>query len=259
MRYIHSILCLLAIGLFISSCGERDFDIYDGPNQIHFIGSSGDYFVQETDDPGFTVELGALKPSDGNIGATILVDNEASTAVEGTHFTLSSNSKTIDNGEVLGSITVNGIFENLDSAVTLVLKLQESESVASFNNTFTLTLTQFCPYVQDNFTGTYSFTSTAFGATYPVEVVAGGAENEVVVQNMYEDGFNITIQLDDSDPSNFTASVTKQDAWVSSQYGQARVEGGGTFNACENTITLDLEHTVDAGSFGTFRETLVKN
>lgn len=259
MNNIKLLLFTFAITAIVASCGERELDIYDGPNQIHFIGSSGDYFVQEANDPGFEIEVGSLRPSDGNLTATILVNDSLSTAVEGTHYTLSSSTKTIGDGEVLASVTVQGIFENLDSAVTLVLNLEESESVANFNKTFTLTLTQFCPYVQDEFVGTYTFNSTAFGATYDVEIVAGPTSDVVIAQNLYEDGFNIAIELDDSDQGNFVASVEKQDAWISAQYGQARVEGGGSFNACEKTITLDLEHTVDAGSFGSFREVLTKN
>lgn len=258
MRNIKHIFLFAIAGLFMASCGEREFDIYDGPNQAHFVGSSGTYFVQQANDPGFPIELGALSPASGSLTLNVEVVDSLSTAVEGTHYTLSSNTISFSDGQALTELLVTGNFDNLTSDQTLVLALT-GDNVAGFDNTYSLNLTQFCPYVQADFAGTYTFTSSAFGATYEVEAVAGASENEVVFQNLYEDGFNVTVSLDASDPTNFTADVQKQDAWISAQYGQARVEGSGSFNACERTITLNLEHTVDAGSFGVFAESLVKN
>lgn len=258
MQNIKHLFLFALIGLFMASCGEREFDIYDGPNQGHFIGSSGTYFVQEADDPGFPIQIGSLSPASGNLTLNVEVVDSLSTAVEGTHYTLSSNSISFSDGQAISELLVTGNFDNLTSDQTLVLALT-GDNVAGFDNTYTLNLTQFCPYLQAEFVGTYTFTTTAFGATYEVEAVAGASDNEVVFQNLYEDGFNVTVTLDASDPTNFTANVTKQEAWISTDFGQASVEGSGTFNACERTISLNLEHTVSAGSFGVFAESLVKN
>ena len=68
---------------------------------------------------------------------------------------------------------------------------------------------------------------------------------------------NVTNSTKSFDPDGFvtfnddgTATVPKQDAWVSGTYGQASVEGGGPVYDCADLIILDLEHTVAAGSFG---------
>jgi hypothetical protein len=258
MNNIKSILFLFALSALIVSCGDSEFDVYDGVNKVHFIESEGTYFVQETEDPGFNVELGAYKPSDGNLNANVVIIDSLSTAEEGTHYNLSSTTANFGDGEVIASIMVEGVFDNLADSKTLTFKLEGDENVANYDTMFTLNLTQFCPYIQDEFVGTYIFQSAAFGATYDVEIVAGSSPDELIAQNLYADGFNVSIQMDDSDPASFQANVTKQDAWVSADFGQARVEGSGPFNACEKTIVLNLEHTVDAGTFGTFEEVLIK-
>ena len=42
-------------------------------------------------------------------------------------------------------------------------------------------------------------------------------------------------------------------------YGEATIEGGGFYFSCTGFITLDLEHVVGAGSFGTHKLELTKN
>lgn len=60
---------------------------------------------------------------------------------------------------------------------------------------------------------------------------------------MYEDGFDII--MDDSDPSNFVASIEKQEVGnYNETYGNVSVEGSGTSSVCENTITIPITHSL---------------
>ena len=111
---------------------------------------------------------------------------------------------------------------------------------------------KFLPFVADDFVGTYSFNSEIFGDTWDVEIQKVD-ETTLKAVAVY-DNFDILINMDDSDPSNFIASVETQEAWVHGAYGQAWVVGEGTFSVCEKKISLSLTHFVEAGSFGTFTE-----
>jgi len=108
-----------------------------------------------------------------------------------------------------------------------------------------------CPGIFDPtfaVSGTYTILADNFfgQAGDPLEVIAGPDANQITLVNLFADGFNVVVTFNDDG----TATVPKQDAWVSGTYGQASVEGGGPVYDCADLIILDLEHTVAAGSFG---------
>ena len=125
----------------------------------------------------------------------------------------------------------------------------------------------FCPWTQaEALAGTYLITRddfvTTLDAERPIEVVAGPGENEITFIDLFShpEAYDITVAV--PDPSTAAAVVAKQPAWHCDNFGcgfgEGRVEGGGLFFSCSGFITLDLAHTVDAGSFGTFRLELLR-
>jgi hypothetical protein len=66
------------------------------------------------------------------------------------------------------------------------------------------------------------------------------------------------------DANSGIATVAKQPAWEyfwyagEEGYGTGSVEGGGFVFSCSGVITLTLEHTVEAGSYGNNVLTLQK-
>ncbi len=96
----------------------------------------------------------------------------------------------------------------------------------------------------------------------PIEAVAGPGENQITFINMFShpEAYDIVVTVDD--PAAGSASVSKQPAWHCDNFGcpwgEGRVEGAGLFFSCTGFLTLDLTHTVDAGSFGTFKMELQK-
>jgi hypothetical protein len=263
-------LITAAVFVAIGSCSKEDsVQIYKGVPLEHFPTTKGSYFVFQDSDPGFDLVAGTTKPEGQAKIIIVTIDLEKSTAVEGVDFTMPTKQITVAANEVIGSVKIIGNFNELTSAKKLVFNLTEGEGTAVFNSSYELTLQQFCPYNQSDFIGSWQFTSDPdnFGDTWTVEIIAGSSPNELIVKDLYNQGYDspgydIILILDDTDPSNFKVTAAKQVAWNSAMfglsYGLASVSGSGTFSACSKTISIFLNHSVAAGSFGTFEEKFVK-
>jgi hypothetical protein len=128
------------------------------------------------------------------------------------------------------------------------------DGTTGYNNGFDFSVTIGCPsnsYSQDEVAGTYTTTNNGFygmAASNPV-VVAGPEENQFTIKDLFEEGYDIVV---DVDPETNELTVSKQEAATDwSGYGLGSVEGSGTIFQCAGFISLNLEHTVSAGSFGT--------
>jgi len=251
MRKILSSLALLSL-LITASC-VKDSKIYDGPAIKHFPEDAGTYFVEENSQEVFVVPVGLTATSGSDVSIEI-VTGEGTDAEEGTHFDFVVKSPTVKAGEVLTNVQLTGNYGNLTDPTTLVLKIDQEGGI---RNEFSLTIQKFCPFMQSDFVGTAVYTDMWWnGGAVPVSSAAGTAENEIVVTGMYDDP--TVIVLDYSDKANFTAGFQKMDTgWIHPTYGMVRAEGSGTFSACDRTIVLGIEYTVDAGSFGTQPATIV--
>jgi hypothetical protein len=129
-----------------------------------------------------------------------------------------------------------------------------------------------CPFDADESAGTYRVTVDDMGAyydnlDYDLVVEAGPGENQITLINIFDhpnpdnpgQTYDVVI---DVDPSSGVATVDKQPAWHSGNfgmpYGVASVKGGGFVFSCTGTIVLMMEHTVSAGSFGSAQFVAVK-
>ncbi|WP_156879234.1 hypothetical protein [Salinimicrobium xinjiangense] len=132
----------------------------------------------------------------------------------------------------------------------LVLELAEEQGLSA-GAPLTVDITKICEFEP---VGTFINDSGWFEAEYPVTVEAGASANQYVVKDMFAEGTDVTFTVN----ADYTVSVPKQNAWVSGTYGQASVTGqtGSKFNPCSREVTLILQHTVAAGSFGTYTELL---
>lgn len=131
---------------------------------------------------------------------------------------------------------------------------------------FTTMLTYFiaCPFNVADAVGEYLITRDDFETSLdydtPIQAVEVD-ENTVRFENlfMHPEMFDVSI---DVDLASGQATVIRQPAWHCDNFGcgfgEGRVDGGGFFLSCVGFVTLDLTHTVDAGSFGTFKLELQK-
>ena len=147
------------------------------------------------------------------------------------------------------------------------INVENSFFTAAGSTSFTGTIAfpVLCPFVPAEAAGTYTVTrddfETYLDPNYEPEVIPGPGPNQVTFINLFghPEGYDVIV---DVDPVTDVATVHKQVAWHADNFGvpfgEGSIEGGGFYFSCTGFITVDLEHTVDAGSFGTFKLELTK-
>lgn len=143
MKPTKTLLILALVAFSLSACDllDQESTVYEGPPKIGF------YPLTETVDEGadtVTTEIQLIAPqrdSDLQVNFTVA---DSSTAVEGTHYNLSSTTATIPAGESIAEVSIEVLGNNQDDGDTnyeLFLTLQDSESVEAAVNLKTYTLT----------------------------------------------------------------------------------------------------------------------
>lgn len=122
-----------------------------------------------------------------------------------------------------------------------------------------------CPLVLDDFTGTCTVTLDEWWGDTPYDVtVTKISDTELSISGMC-DGYCSNDLVIKVDPTDHSISIAKQvlepnsgDWWGRPTYNNFSLEGGGTINSCELSISFTANATVDAGSFGAVSFTLGK-
>lgn len=137
---------------------------------------------------------------------------------------------------------------------------------SAISTSFTTKLVFFisCPFNADAAVGEYLITRDDFETSLdydrPIQVVKE-SETEVTFINLFShpEMYDVTVSVN---LASGVATVARQPAWHCDNFGcgfgEGRVDGGGFFFSCTGFVTLDLRHTVDAGSFGVFKLELQK-
>lgn len=255
MKKIFNLAFTVVLAAITMVSCEKESLVYDGAALGHFTEASNSFFV-EAEDTLYTIPVGLTKAADQDITFKVQVVGEGTTGEAGVHYTLVSDEVTIKAGEVIGNLTVIGHFDNLTNPVKLKLELAESDKAASFLQTYDLTIQQFCPFVRDEFVGTYIFESDWWteGVPYEVSAIAHPENaNAIIFKDMYEEGYDITIVFNDATKSNFFVTIAQQPAWFNPTYGDIYLYGGttGKFDACNKSINFTIIHGVPGlGTFG---------
>ncbi len=135
---------------------------------------------------------------------------------------------------------------------------------ASFTQTFQVFVA--CPFVVADAVGSYTITRDDF-ATWlddQVEIFAGPGPGQVTLKDLFghPEKYDVIVDID---PAKGDATIKKQQAWHCANFGCAFGVGSiestapGTFFSCTGFLTINVRHTVAAGSFGAFRLELTKN
>jgi hypothetical protein len=270
---IHLVITLLLF-LLLTSCDKTKlYDITTPPEQAHFLNATGgSYYVRNNPNSVFKIPVGITSnaASDRNVSITV---SSPTNAVSGTQYTLPSTTVTIPAGKVVDSFSVKGIFAGFPGSRvdTLVFNINDGEAKASdYNKVYKLVLRKYCDVLLPSFTGSYTKCfdiqppSPDYGpykTTISSAVSVTPTTGYIVVTNFWDVGGSpITIDLDWSNPANFTTAVRTQPLYVDPTYGQATIRpvGTGTFSSCDNTFTIKYQVTVAAGSFGSFTTTIAR-
>lgn len=254
-KYFKSSL-VLATALLITSCGildtERDPAVYDGDQKVKFVSPSATFIVEEAEE-SYMIRFNLLKPAKGDQTFSFEVVADESTAQEGVHYRLPSNTVTIANGEVFGEVEITLIAAGFGANVeTLRLQITSPEA-APFSSVANLSLQRFFPYVQAEFVGTYRVTYPWWQADpFEITMTAGASSNQLIAVDMLGEGVDFRITMDDSDRNNFRASFQETNVWVHAPTGGGvRVTStSGTFSAATKSFNFTV--TQDIPGVGSF-------
>lgn len=246
-KYLIILLTVISTTAFIGCSSDDDFT---PPNYVTFEGTKKAVSVKEDGSESLEVTLYTANITGGDRTFSINVDDAS---------TLDASAYTIPSSVTVPSNTNEATF-NVDikgsgiknSGDKLVLSLGQ-ESELHTGKPISIDVAKVCDF---DVAGSYSNNSEYHETELPATIVAGEGANQYVAKDLFEEGFdiNFTVNADGS------ISVPKQAAWISGQYGQASVTGkaGSKVQPCSGMLTLVLEHTVDAGSFGAMTEVLTK-
>ncbi len=114
------------------------------------------------------------------------------------------------------------------------------------------------PIFSGQYTAQDYFQGDPVGSPYSIDVtpgdITGNNKGTLILNNVFEIPVPFTINLDWSDPSNFTTEVPIQPWFFDPTDGQTtlRPNNKGAFSSCKNSFRIEYELTVPAFSYGKF-------
>lgn len=276
-KLFSSSLIILLLIITGNSCKKTDITV--PPVQAHFISAGASYYITNSSNSEFKIPVSLTTVANVDRQVTLNVTSPTN-ATSGVQYTLGSTTVTIPAGKSVDSVTVKGLFAGYTNGRkdTLIFTITGGDiEPASFNSSFSLVLQKYCDVVLSELEGEYT---QSFDAQSPDEygpytssvtaVSTGPTSATLTIRNFAKAAFGpfaasdpagdpgIKVNIDWTNPANFTTSVPTQTFYKDPSYGTATIKptGTGTFSSCDGTLTLSYNVTVSAGSFGNFTTTL---
>lgn len=214
-RILFSTIASLALLASITSCDEER-TVYDGPQYIMFADTLSVLGVENSEDY-FDVFISATRPMDKDLTLAVEVIEQESSAIEGVHYAIESNTVTLKAGELATSVRIRGIYENLAVDVENLpeLKLHLISPEDSHWNLYegletTVLLQKVCPFDIHVFTGYAMVTSTflynyvgSYNRLIETSVDTTDAERKTIIMHDYlYDGYDVKIRFTTDDTLN---------------------------------------------------------
>ena len=239
MKNIFKLFLLSGILFVAASCEEKDDKLtYGGEALLHFTQSSYTYIVTPTDQ-GYDLAVGTTTSAGTTVNLAI---DPSSTAIEGVHFEAFDKAVSIAAGAYVGTVKIVPILANLDAEYTLILNVTNSSvsETVSMNQSFTMSLSRFCPTVISEWVGpTFNCNEPGYG-DYDVTFTAGTEPNTIVVDNFWDfGGATIYTLADAAGPSE--ALVTIEEQTVVMGGTDYLVSGSGIFEQCSKSMVVNYE------------------
>ena len=188
----------------LTSCEEQR-TVYDGPLYIMFADTLSVLGVENSEEV-FDIHIAATQASDKDRTLAVEVVDKESSAIEGVHYTLESNTVVIKAGELATSVRVRAIYDNLtiDEDPTLVLRLITDDDVQWSlyeGNETKVILRKICPFDINAFTG-YAVVTSTFLMDYSIKdmrLITTEVDPEdstaVILHDYFYDGYDMKVRF----------------------------------------------------------------
>ena len=207
---------IMSLGLLVgfTSCQEER-TVYSGPQYIMFADTLSVLGVEDNGEYA-DIYISATQSVDKDLTLAVEVIEEESSAIEGVHYTIESNTVVIKAGELSTSVRIRGHYENLgvvDELPVIKLRLISPEethwNLYEDNGLETKVMLQkVCPFDIHAFTGYAMITST-----YLYNYVGGYnrliktevdpiEENTIIMRDFYYDGYDVKLRFTTDDVLN---------------------------------------------------------
>ena len=210
---LGTIMLLVALASFTSCQEERT--TYSGSQYIMFADTLSVLGVEDKDEY-FDIYISGTRPMSKDQTLAVEVIEQESSAIEGVHYTIESNTVTIKAGELATSVRIRGHYENLevtDELPEIRLRLISPEETHwnLYENKGLETkvmLQKVCPFDINAFTGYAMITSTylynyvgGYNRLIKTEVDPT-EENTIIMRDFYYDGYDVKLRFTTDDVLN---------------------------------------------------------
>ena len=213
-KIIFSAIVSLISFVCFTSC-EEERTIYSGQQYIMFADTLSVIGVEDNGEYA-DIYISATKAMDKDQTLAVEVIEQESSAIEGVHYTIESNTVVIKAGELSTSIRIRGHYENLtvdENLPEIKLRLISPEETQwnlyeSKGLETKVMLQKVCPFDINAFTG-YAMITSTFLYNYvggynrliktevdPIE------ENTIIMRDFYYDGYDVKLRFTTDDPLN---------------------------------------------------------
>lgn len=259
------------LGLLAGCQAEKT--TYDGPDYVLFSADSHTLGILDSEE-WFEIPISATRIASEERTIGVEVVAAESSAIEGLHYVLESNTLTIPKGELTTAVRIRGLAENIEINSMLSIKLRlviEPELVwDAYGIESEIQLQRCCPFDINNFTGYAKVTSTWIMQYMNAEARLVRTErdtkdpNAIIVKDMFYDGYDIRLVLNSEDRLNPTVAMAEQVLGTTGEafgtiYGNGKLmmaePTGYTsyYGTCENFLVLYSMMYVDGvGVVGTY-------
>ena len=213
-KILTSTIMSLVLLAGFTSCQEERV-VYNGPQYIMFSDTLSVIGVEEKGDYA-DIYISSTMPMDKDRTLAVEVIEQESSAIEGVHYTIESNTVVIKAGELATSVRIRGHYENLtvdEELPEIKLRLISPEDThwSLYENEGLETkvmLQKVCPFDINAFTGYAMITSTflynyvgGYNRLIKTEVDPT-EENTIIMKDFYYDGYDVKLRFTTDDPLN---------------------------------------------------------
>ena len=213
-KILFSTIISLGVLAGFTSCDEERI-VYSGPQYIMFADTLSVLGVENNGEYA-DIYISATKAMDKDQTLAVEVIEQESSAIEGVHYTIESNTVVIKAGELCTSVRIRGHYENLtveEELPEIKLRLISPENTQwdlyeGKGLETKVMLQKVCPFDINAFSGYAMVTSTflynymgSYNRLIKTEVDST-AENTVILRDFYYEGYDVKVRFTTDDPLN---------------------------------------------------------